>query len=538
VRRMWSVVVPLFLLVALPIASAEPSARPTETTRDVRLEAASGGVRGPLSVAAERAIERGPLPADIGAYDRLKARAAVRAGGASASGGPAPAAVSPQPTIGVSKQGLFDTNSTPSDSTGAKGTTRYVELINRNIGIYDNSLNLINSDTLNNFFAQPGSNSFDPQVIWDPTTNRFYYAGDSVFSATDNRLSYGFSKTASPNNATSDWCHYQVAYGSTFPDYPKLGDSKFFAIIGVNVFTGSTFSGSDIIGIGKPGAGTTCPDPSTFAFGLQTDIMVGAAVHFTPVPANEIDTNKAGWVHSRPAALPATNLGQFKVTRNATTGNPIFSSGSNIPVTSYTLPPNAPQKDSAFTIDTSDARLTQSVAGVDPSKGGKLRVWTQHAIAGGAGSRERWYEINPTAPSIVRTGHVSHDSLYVFNGAISPDRVVDGSTKAFGRNMILGFSTSSSTTYPAIKMVGKRGNNSVSSFKNVKSSPGENEDFGCPVNGFCRWGDYSAATPDPKSNTSLATGRIFLTNQWTLDADTTGGTAGASWRTWNWSARP
>jgi hypothetical protein len=528
-----------FLLVALPVASAESGARPAETPQDVRFGAASGGVPGPLSAPAKLAIESGPLPADADALERLKARAAVRAGGASASRGPAPAAPSPQPTIGVSKQGLNDPNSTPSDSTGAKGTTRYIEVINRNVGIYDNSLNLINSDTLNNFFAQPGSNSFDPQVIWDPTTNRFYYAGDSVFSSTDNRLSYGFSKTASPNNATSDWCHYQVAYGSNFPDYPKLGDSKFFAIIGVNVFTGASFTGSDIIAIGKPGAGTTCPDPSTFAFGIATDIMVGAVQHFTPVPTQEVDTNKTGWVHSRPAALPSTNLGQFKVTKNTTTGNPIIQNpGINIPVTSYTLPPNAPQKDSAFSLDTLDARLTQSVAGVDPSKGGKLRVWTQHAIAGGAGSRERWYEINPTAPSIVRTGHVSHASLYVFNGAISPDRVVDGSTKAFGRNMILGFSTSSLTTYPAIKMVGKRGNDPVSAFKNVKSSPGENEDFGCPVNGFCRWGDYSAATPDPKSNTSLATGRIFLTNMWTLDADTTGGTAGTSWRTWNWSARP
>jgi hypothetical protein len=263
------------------------------------------------------------------------------------------------------------------------------------------------------------------------------------------------------------------------------------------------------------------------------------------VPTNEIDTNNTGWVHTVPSTFPASSLGQFKVTRNTTTGNPIIQNpGISIPVASYTPPANAPQKDgadadgTAFTLDTSDARLTQSVAGIDPSKGDKLRVWTQHAIAGGAGSQERWYEINPTAPSIVRTGNVSHSSLYVFNGAISPDRVVNGATKKFGKNMILGFTTSSATTFPAIKMVGKRGNDPVSSFKNVKSSPGENEDFGCPTNGFCRWGDYAAATPDPNSNTGLATGRIFLTNMWTLDSSTTGETAGTSWRTWNWSARP
>jgi len=43
-------------------------------------------------------------------------------------------------------------------------------------------------------------NSFDVQVIWDAMTNRFYYLMDSVFSSIDNRLSFGFNKTAHPNN--------------------------------------------------------------------------------------------------------------------------------------------------------------------------------------------------------------------------------------------------------------------------------------------------------------------------------------------------
>ncbi|MDQ3987494.1 MAG: hypothetical protein M3280_13480 [Actinomycetota bacterium] len=534
-KRYLSAVFVFVLLGAamLPSAGARSEGAPAQS--DIRFGPATGGTPGPITGAAAEAIRSGPLPADRGEYDRAKERAAARFHPESTESGGG----SPPPTLGKSKQGLFDATRTPSDSTGAIGTQRYVETVNSQVGIYDRSLNLINQDTLVNWWAQPGSNSFDPQVIWDPTTNRFYYAGDSVFSSTDNRLSFGFSKTAAPNNATSDWCHYQVAYGASFPDYPKLGDSKFFVIIGVNVFTGGTFSGSDILAIGKAPPGTTCPDASTFEFGIEQDIMVGADVQFTPVPANEIDTNKNGWVLSRPAALPADDLGRFKVSRNSTTGNPIIQNpGTPIAVASYTLPPNAPQKDGTFNLDTSDARLTQAVAAVDPSRDRKLHVWTQHAIAGGAGSRERWYEVNPAAATVARSGTVQHDSLYVFNGAISPDRVVNGTTRAFGRNMVLGFSTSSATTYPAIRMVGRRGNDPTSGFVLVKNSPGHNEDFGCPVNGFCRWGDYSAATPDPKADVSKATGRIYLSNMWTADADTTGGTSGASWRTWNWAARP
>jgi hypothetical protein len=488
-----------------------------------------------MSAAAQRAIERGPLPADAATLERLKARAAARAGLSSA----APAVVSPSPTLGASKGGLKDPNGTPSDSTGAIGTQRYVETVNSKVGIYDRSLNLLNADTLQNWWAEPGSNAFDPQVIWDPTTNRFYYTGDAVFSATDNRLAFGFSKTAAPNNATSDWCHYQVAYGAAFPDYPKLGDSKFFAIIGVNVFSGSSFAGSDILAIGKPAAGTTCPDPSTFAFGIKQDIQAGSAVHFTPVPANEIDNNKAGWVLTRPASLPATSLGIFKVTRNDTTGAPIIQNpGSIVTVPSYTPPTNAPQKDTSFLIDSGDTRLTQAVAAIDPSKGDNLHVWTQHAVAGGAGAMERWYEIHPGTQTVVRTGTVQSPSLFVYNGAISPDRAVNGATKAFGQNMILGFNTSSLTTYPAIRMVGKRGNDAVSPFVLVRSSPGHNLDFACPIIGFCRWGDYAAATPDPLASPTGTRGRVYLTNNWTADADLTGGTAGVSWRTWNWAARP
>src|SRR5204862_381220 len=78
---------------------------------------------------------------------------------------------------------------------------------------------------------------FDVQVIWDPTTSRFYYAADDVVSSSDNRVAFGFSKTASPSSS-ADFCNYTIGFGRTFPDYPKLGDSQFFAMIGSNLFNG------------------------------------------------------------------------------------------------------------------------------------------------------------------------------------------------------------------------------------------------------------------------------------------------------------
>ena len=143
------------------------------------------------------------------------------------------------------------------------------------------------------------------QVIWDPTTSRFYYAADDVVSSSDNRVAFGFSKTASPSSA-ADFCKYTIGFGTVFPDYPKLGDSQFFAMIGSNLFSGSnSFLGSDLLAISKPPAGTSCPAASSFKLDDAAPLLINATTQaFTPVPANEIDTKRNG-VRGGPARATA-----------------------------------------------------------------------------------------------------------------------------------------------------------------------------------------------------------------------------------------
>ena len=141
--------------------------------------------------------------------------------------------------------GIRQANSAPSDSTGAVGTTRYIELINTNFAIYNKTSNTpLAQGTLNQLAGESaGNNIFDPQVIWDPGRTASYYAMDDIASASDNRLAIGFSKTSSPNGA-ADFCHYVFNYGSFFPDYPKLGDSQGFFFTGVNTFNSANVSSS------------------------------------------------------------------------------------------------------------------------------------------------------------------------------------------------------------------------------------------------------------------------------------------------------
>lgn len=531
----------IFVLLASALsvmsATATPGDNSERSSETIKLERASpdSDATGPPSAPAAAAMRYGALPADPAALAAGKLDAQGRIG---ADNDDTPTVVSPKPVKTLAWEGVRQVGIAPSDSTGAIGTTRYVESVNSRVAIYNRAGTQLAIGGLGPWWNMGSANVFDPQVIWDPTTNRFYYTGDAVFGDTDNRLAYGFSKTASPTNLTTDWCKYQVEYGVDFPDYPKLGDSRDFALIGVNVFSPTSFIGSDIIGIGKPGAGTTCPDGSSFAFGIATDLNVGGVTQFTPVPANQTDTNGFGWVLTRPASVPASTLGLFKVSKNLDGSPNIQSVGNNITVPSYSLPANAPQSGSPFLLDSSDTRLTQAVSAVDPSRANRVGIWTQHTVFGGAGAMVRWYQINPLTRSVIQTGIVQSPTLFIFNAAISPDRVVRGTTRAFGSNMVIGFNTSSSTTFPTIAMASKRGVDTRSGFVTIKVSPGPNIDFTCqaPPNS-CRWGDYAAATPDPAAPTTGATGQVWLTNQWNANGTITGVTTTA-WKTWNWAAKP
>jgi hypothetical protein len=210
----------------------------------------------------------------------------------------------------------------------------------------------------------------------------------------------------------------------------------------------------------------------------------------------------------------------------------IQTSPTNVTVPTYTFPPNAPQQGSINRIDTLFGENTQAVAAVDPGHGGKFALWTQHAVRGGAGAEVRWYEINPATHSLIQRGKATSPSLFQFNGAISPNRQVKGTTRNGGSAMVMNYNTSSASTRPGIRMVSKVGGGARSAPVLIKGSPGQLSGFDCDAaTRFCRWGDYAGATPDPSAN------RIWQVSQFAVGSGS--GTGGlATSRTWNFVATP
>ena len=481
---------------------------------------------------------------DRAAYAAQKA-AANAAAARLAAGRSRPSATPLAPSLPRNWAGLRDTTDAPSDSTGAIGTTRYIELVNAKVAIYSRTSNTPTASgsllALTGCVTQTCNDSvFDVQVIWDPATNRFYYATDDIVSNSQNFINFGFSTSATPTLSQASWCRYSLPFGSVFPDYPKLGDTKDFALIGTNEFKGTTFIGSHIAWVTKPPAGSTCPAASSFKTGVSATLKnANGANAFTPVPGNQADPSSTGWAIARPGSIPsagATFLTLFKVTKSSTGTATIPATGTAVPVAAYKVPASAPQPGTTFKVDTLDARNTQAQLAVDPSHGGVTALWTQHTVFGGAGAQVRWYEINPATHSLIQSGIVTSTSLFTFDGAVSSDRRVNGTARMFGGDLVIDVVQSSTTVLPTIKVASKVGSNPISALVQVATSAAADTGFDCVKDaGLCRWGDYAAATPDPASPTTGPTGEVWGSS---MLAAAGGGITSSGWTTRNFAIKP
>jgi len=451
------------------------------------------------------------------------------------------------PAITAQYPGVYSSNTDPASATIAASPTQEMELVNSKYMIANRSGVVSGKGAINQLIG--GGNVFlsDPQVMWDPQTSRFYFSlfENAGTTTPDEGLVWGFSKTSTPSSAT-DFCSYfdTFNYGSTsFPDRQSLGDTKNFLLIGSNRYSTSneTLMGSDVAWITKPPAGDTCPLASSFGTGIQSLANPDGSAPYTPTPARQVDNSSTGWILATPSYVSGNSLTLFNVTKNSSTGQATISAPTSVPVANYSYPPSAPQAGKTMSGNPApplETRiyLTQAYMAYDP-RIGQLALWTAHTIAGGAGSEVRWYEINPSNATVDQYGTVSDPNLYVFNGTIAPDRVVNGSTAAFGNNAIINVSTSSLTSYTAIQMATTINGQPDSSLTMVQQSTGSDVDYTCfdPSINTCRWGDYSGNTPDPGAPTNKAYGAVWSSNEWNVP-DINDNTP--VWRTIIWHSKP
>jgi hypothetical protein len=530
----------LFLLAA-PRTEAQNQDTTNSSPQELRVEDAGLGTSSPDSSTNSPTDEEatsGPgreVP-DEAAYEKQKKKANDKARAKQ------PSTESTSPEAAPATQNALSSfegvnGSTPrSDSNGAIGPSQYIEMTNAGFAIYDRSSTTPTAQgSLQDLTGEPSTNHvIDSMMIWDPDTNRFFYSAADSASSADNRIAFGFSTTSTPSSA-ADFCKYTIPLGSIWPDFPRLGDTQDFLLIGTNNSNKSTggYVGSNLYSITKPPSSSTCPDKSTFTVDQQQNLK-DASGHqaFDIVPANQVDSSGTSWVVARAGSLPANQLSIYKVTKNSD-GSLNVSTAMRLSVPQYKLPADAPQKGTKTLLDTLDAGPTQAVSAIDPSDNDAVALWAQHTVFGGSGAQVRWYEIDPNNTALFQSGTLSDSSgRYLFNAAISPDRMNSGQTQQFGDSMALTYNSSSKSQYPDIRMVSKEGSAPVSSEVLIKESSVAytNTNGKKCSSSLCRWGDYPGASPDPGAPNTGAHGQVWLTNMW---AKTSG-----EWGTWNWAATP
>ncbi len=434
---------------------------------------------------------------------------------------------------GLNGSGLSDYAATPPDSTGAIGPTRYVEMVNQQIGVFDRTNLAMLSSTDNGSFtgASALDSVSDPQIQWDPQANRWFYSAIAV-SQGNNSLLFGWSKTSEPSDLANGWCRFGIGRGSDLDDYPKLGHDDDFIFIGSNVFSdvaapNYTFETATLWAIPKPALGdASCTGPSTalyFADATHPLLNQDGTPAYTPVPANTADASTTGWVVSAHTPLsgdnvylgPQTKLELWHFVSNG--GAAALMADGAVTVPSFDIPASAPQSGSSFTLDTLDARLTQAVAVNDPGAGGAKGIWTQHTVAGlGGRSVVRWYEVAAGAPpSLRQQGQVDSPTDFVFNGAISPAKGGDSAAIFYNRSSpsqvtIIGAQSRGPTT--------PLGTMDTAELL-LGTSTASDEDYSCSASTSCRWGDYAGASPDPVNagvvwGSSQVTGPCFVICGW------------------------
>lgn len=187
---------------------------------------------------------------------------------------------------------------------------------------------------------------------------------------------------------------------------------------------------------------------------------------------------------------PDTRLNLWKF--HVDWGNPAsstFTGPTVLTVGSYSYPSfSVPQLGTSQRLDTIGLRLMMQLQ--YRNIGGTESLWANHTTASGGVTGVRWYEIrNPNgAPTIYQQSTFQPDSNYRWLGSLAVDR--DG-------NMAIGYSLSSSSTYPAIVYAGRLASDPLSTLSQGETrliaGTGAQTDYD-------RWGDYSAMSIDPTDN--------------------------------------
>jgi len=370
----------------------------------------------------------------------------------------------------------------PPDTMGAVGRNEIVELINGRYRVYDKTDgSVLANSSLNSFWTGAGVSydggfAFDPRVVYDPFSERYFAA--SVDNA-GNANSYLFAVSNS-DNPLDGWSGVSVdsdADNSHWADFDTLGFNADGVYMAANMFTlDSLETRTSVLAIEKaPLLGAT---PS-FSGTIWQDLTL-SSTGFAMQPV--LDYDNTGAPYDMIAAWSATELRVSTI--SGSISSPTLTTGAQTVTTvAVGSPPNAEQPDGAKDIETNDTRICSNVVLIDGS------YWGTQGVSRSGRAAIRWFEIDQDTYTVVQEGFIEDATMdfYYPSIAISEDGFA-----------AIGFSGSSASQYASAYVAFGETQAGVMTFADpTLVQAGSATYVRNDSSSRNRWGDYSATVIDP-----------------------------------------
>lgn len=399
-------------------------------------------------------------------------------------------------TIGENFTGtsLSQSGFIPPDTMGAVGPDHIVELINGAYAVYEKGTNgtLAQPRTsLNQFWIDAGVNptlfSFDPRVLYDPFSERWYAtAVDNPGSA--NNLLVAASNTSNPLDGWIAVAIDSDTDDSHWADFPTLGinadnlfiSASMFPLIGGGVTT-------TILEVDKANLGVV---------GLNQNLSLNDT-GFTVQPVVDLDNTS----DPHPMFSAFSSSGIY---RRSDMDSGVFTPDGNIPVPAFSAPPLARQPGGPNNVSTGDNRFSSNLILKDGW------IWGVHTEEVDSRSALRWFKLDEANNTLVETGVIADPDRDFYYGSIAVND---------WKEVVIGFSCSGDDLFvSSCAVVGQNVDDATTFDDPMLLKEGVATYERLDGIGRNRWGDYSATVVDPEDPFSFWTFQEFVsdTNQWSI----------------------
>jgi hypothetical protein len=418
----------------------------------------------------------------------------------------------------------------PPDTNGDVGPGHYIQTVNTSVGIFRKSDGArLAAFTFDAFFSSAAtgtpcdnSNQGDPVVVYDQLADRWIISDFAWSNFSSGPMFQCFAVSITGDPMTGGWYFYAVQTdpGGHIPDYPKIGVWPDGIYMSANVFatTGSqafqhvrvwAFNRTDLES-GSPLRAVSFDLPAKVQ-GISVFSLLPSNLRGDAPPAGRPNLFASIW------GVYAARIWKFDVDWT-TPASSTFTGPSQVSIGTFAVgPTTVPQPAPGNSVDTLTYRLMMQ--NQYRNLGGQESLWLSHTVGNGSAiASVRWYQLNVSGGTVATSSPVQQGTFNPdANHRFMPSLAVDGSG-----NMAIGYSVSSSTTYPSIRYAGRLVTDPLNTLGQGETTlwAGTGAQTNTCGGGACaRWGDYTAMSIDPVDDCTF-----WYTNEYY-------GTNGGNWQT-------